>query len=556
MDFMDLMDKLSEEQRKNAILVATAAAKAGVDPTLAVAIAYQESRLNPNVGRGSSGEIGMMQIMPSTGKGMGYDEKALADPQKNIEAGINYLRRALLATDNDPKLAAVFYNGGPNALELLRAGKEPDPRVINYVKSLDSYGTFAQAPQGQPSQDESSQTESVERDPNLPPPAETDDELVGIMDDMRLEAQMLSDAEAQEKRQAQIYGAGAGAALATTRAAGSVVGNALEAGARRVGAGLSATSAPQAGALPPAAATTAPPAASAGAPRQTGALPGQTGPRTPPPLPGLTLTGNIDKPYAGFGSGNANYGWKFQLPDIELGKVASMGSDEEGAQRFIKERAEGMARARSAAPGSILVERPSGLLETISTGGKPKFSGTQLGPMPTDPGDPRNLFPGLSQPGQVQERTPQAPQKAPTPTVVSKPSGLDYISGKFMDMMRNVGSGASTALRYAAPPLTLASAAGEGVNIAQQLGRPSSSPLDAPGQAAEPGKQRDYTSMGLSGLNILGAGMSVLPRFSPYGIPLTLGTAAYQAYRDDPKILEKMRQKIFSSDYPEQMVAP
>ena len=546
MDFMDLMDKLSEEQRKNAILVATAAAKAGVDPTLAVAIAYQESRLNPNVGRGSSGEIGMMQIMPSTGNGMGYDEKALADPQKNIEAGINYLKRALLATDNDPKLAAVFYNGGPNALELLRAGKEPDPRVINYVKSLDSYGTFAQAPQGQPSQDGSSQTESVERDPNLPPPAETDDELVGIMDDMRLEAQMLSDAEAQEKRQAQIYGAGAGAALAATRAAGSVVGNALEAGARRVGAGLSATSAPQTGSIPPA----------AGAPGRTGALPGQPGLRMPHPIPGLTLTGDVIKPYAGFGSGNANYGWKFGLPDIEIEKVASMGSDEDGAQSLIKEKAKGMARARAAAPGSILVERPSGLLETISTGGKPKFSGTQLGPMPTDPGDPRNLFPGLSQPGQVQERTPQAPQKAPTPTVVSKPSGLDYISQKFMGMMRNVGSGASTALRYAAPPLTLASAAGEGVNIAQQLGRPSSSPLDAPGQAAEPGKQRDYTSMGLSGLNILGAGMSVLPRFSPYGIPLTLGTAAYQAYRDDPKILEKMRQKIFSSDYPEQMAAP
>ena len=67
MDFMDLMDKLSKEQRKNAELVATAAAKAGVDPTLAVAIAYQESRLNPNVGRGTSGEIGMMQVMPATG---------------------------------------------------------------------------------------------------------------------------------------------------------------------------------------------------------------------------------------------------------------------------------------------------------------------------------------------------------------------------------------------------------------------------------------------------------------------------------------------------------
>ena len=73
MDFLDLMDKLSEKQRENAVFVATAAANAGVDPRLAVAIAYQESRLNLNPARGSSGEIGMMQVMPTTGKAMGFD---------------------------------------------------------------------------------------------------------------------------------------------------------------------------------------------------------------------------------------------------------------------------------------------------------------------------------------------------------------------------------------------------------------------------------------------------------------------------------------------------
>lgn len=468
MDFMDLMDKLSEEQRNNAILVATAAAKAGVDPTLAVAIAYQESRLNPNVGRGSSGEIGMMQIMPSTGKGMGYDEKALADPQKNIEAGINYLKRALLATDNDPKLAAVFYNGGPNALELLRAGKEPDPRVINYVKSLDSYGTFAQAPQGQPSQDGSSQTESVERDPNLPPPAETDDELVGIMNDMRLEAQMLSDAEAQEKRQAQIYGAGAGAGVSAGKLAGTGVGAALEGAGRRLAEGMASVTGNRA----PTAPTT-------------------TGPLT---------SGEKWHNATGYGRG--------------------AGTVQDVSSRY----------QRSVGKGKV-------------TGRMDKLWGV---PQPDE-------SPQLSQ--RLIDRANAA--NAARAAATAAPSGLDTVSRMFAGMMRPVAAVANTGLKYLAPPLALASAAGEGVNIAQQLRRDPASPLDVLGQnMVEPEKSRDYTSMGLSGLNILGGAMSLFPGTAAVGIPLSAGTAAYQAYRDDPKILEKMRQKIFSSDYPEQMVAP
>ena len=140
---LTFLDDLDEEQAQNAEKIGLAAKRAGVDPRLAIAIAYQESKLRANPPRGASGEIGMMQIMPGTGRGMGYNEKQLSDVDKNIEAGIKYLKQGLQATENDPKLAAIYYNGGPGAVQALMSGKDPDPRVIGYLRSVNSYGTFA-----------------------------------------------------------------------------------------------------------------------------------------------------------------------------------------------------------------------------------------------------------------------------------------------------------------------------------------------------------------------------------------------------------------------------
>ena len=83
MDKLNFLGILDEEQRQNAEKVARFANEAGVDPFLAVAIAYKEGSLRTNTPRGKSGEIGMMQVMPNTGLGLGYDEKKLSNPKKN-----------------------------------------------------------------------------------------------------------------------------------------------------------------------------------------------------------------------------------------------------------------------------------------------------------------------------------------------------------------------------------------------------------------------------------------------------------------------------------------
>lgn len=49
---------------------------------------YQESRFNPNA-KSAAGARGLMQIMPRTGKEMGFND--LTNPEQSIGAGVQYL---------------------------------------------------------------------------------------------------------------------------------------------------------------------------------------------------------------------------------------------------------------------------------------------------------------------------------------------------------------------------------------------------------------------------------------------------------------------------------
>jgi soluble lytic murein transglycosylase-like protein len=83
----------------------------GVDPDLALAIAEKESNFNPKA-RGSKGEIGLFQLMPSTAAGMGIDPN---DPAQNIKGGLQYLLEQY-GRYHDWGQAIKHYNGtGPAA---------------------------------------------------------------------------------------------------------------------------------------------------------------------------------------------------------------------------------------------------------------------------------------------------------------------------------------------------------------------------------------------------------------------------------------------------------
>lgn len=110
-----------------AVAVLRESARFGFDPVLLLAVIEHESGFSKRV-RGRHGEIGLMQIKPSTAKwmasrsGVSYDgEQTLEDPGKNIRVGAAYLAflRDRFARHGHHYLAA--YNMGQgNALRALR----------------------------------------------------------------------------------------------------------------------------------------------------------------------------------------------------------------------------------------------------------------------------------------------------------------------------------------------------------------------------------------------------------------------------------------------------
>lgn len=132
-------EKLSKEQKDNAYLIGSKAEKAGVDPDLALALAWQENRFN-SVGVSPKGAIGIMQIMPDTAKTYGYTKEDLDDKNHNIDLGLTILKDHLTKYDNNPRASLVAYNAGPKVADRYLKNKE-DPTVLpeetkNYLESI------------------------------------------------------------------------------------------------------------------------------------------------------------------------------------------------------------------------------------------------------------------------------------------------------------------------------------------------------------------------------------------------------------------------------------
>lgn len=93
-------------------LISAAAAKYGVPPSLALAVAQRESGLNQSA-IGSSGEIGVFQLMPGTAASLGVNPSDLG---QNIDGGVRYLSQ-MFQQFGDWRLALEAYNGGPGNVQ-------------------------------------------------------------------------------------------------------------------------------------------------------------------------------------------------------------------------------------------------------------------------------------------------------------------------------------------------------------------------------------------------------------------------------------------------------
>ncbi|HET7130344.1 MAG TPA: lytic transglycosylase domain-containing protein [Gaiellaceae bacterium] len=88
-----------------------------LDPALMAAVIYQESKFQPSV-ESSSGAIGLMQLTPSTARGIAirtggsaFRTSDLYDPEINIRYGAWYLDN-LFAKYHDERLVLAAYNAG------------------------------------------------------------------------------------------------------------------------------------------------------------------------------------------------------------------------------------------------------------------------------------------------------------------------------------------------------------------------------------------------------------------------------------------------------------
>ncbi len=115
-------------------LARKAAKRYKVDPSLVCAIINQESRWNQNA-RSHAGAIGLMQIMPTTGKNAcGLSSKDLYNPSKNINCGVKYFSRQLKRF-RSVKLALCAYNAGPHRVVKYK-GCPPFKETRNYHRKI------------------------------------------------------------------------------------------------------------------------------------------------------------------------------------------------------------------------------------------------------------------------------------------------------------------------------------------------------------------------------------------------------------------------------------
>lgn len=106
-------------------MVINAAAKHGIDPRVAAGLFKTESNFGRKTTGGGAGAIGYGQVMPDTGKGIGYTPEQLADPATNIDASLGYLKSRIDARGGNVGLGLQDYHTGQGNVDKAMAGNAP-----------------------------------------------------------------------------------------------------------------------------------------------------------------------------------------------------------------------------------------------------------------------------------------------------------------------------------------------------------------------------------------------------------------------------------------------
>ena len=120
------------------LLVTKYAAESGLDPDLIHTVITIESGYKPRVRNGNA--VGLMQILPSTARGLGYRGSAagLYDPEMNIKYGVKYLALAFQLSDGDLCQTLMRYQSGHDARRMNAANRAYCAKAKIVIASLGS----------------------------------------------------------------------------------------------------------------------------------------------------------------------------------------------------------------------------------------------------------------------------------------------------------------------------------------------------------------------------------------------------------------------------------
>ena len=112
----------------------------GIDERILMAVAHKESTFNAKC-RSSSGSLGMMQVMPSTGARYGLSEEQLLDAETSINFGAMYLSERIAAYGGDLTKGFSAYNQGSVAVNRGSYSTRYATNVIGAINGINSYLT-------------------------------------------------------------------------------------------------------------------------------------------------------------------------------------------------------------------------------------------------------------------------------------------------------------------------------------------------------------------------------------------------------------------------------
>jgi Transglycosylase SLT domain len=132
-------DLTAEGRSRYAPLLSAEAMQHGIPPALADAVATVESAYDAGA-RGTSGEVGLMQVLPSTADMLGFRGSLaeLADPATNIRLGVKYLAGAWVATGGRLCDTLVKYRAGYGATTMSARSAIYCRRALDYLASINS----------------------------------------------------------------------------------------------------------------------------------------------------------------------------------------------------------------------------------------------------------------------------------------------------------------------------------------------------------------------------------------------------------------------------------